>query len=196
MGGRLIEDYVASRIEAAIAADPPEADVYAFSMWVSYVDDDPRRPEVWFGSNTEAQVEASLDRASDQAEARWNFAFWRQNQIEVIGGDDWHGAAMFSAWFEHDLGRWFTDDEERADPESAHEIGSQMEFYFFRKLADVVDALHERGKTLGADRRRIPIIVHELEYYEEIASENERANPNDVLLAEFLAFCRNESAEP
>ena len=196
MGGRSIEDYVASRIEAAIAADPPEADVYAFSLWVSYVDDDPRRLEVWFGSNTEERVEASLERASDQAEARWNFAFWRQNQIEMIGGDDRHGAAMFTAWFEHDLGRWFTDEEDSADPDSAYETGSQMEFHFFRKMADVAALLHQRAKTLGASDRRIPIIVHELEYYEEIAAQNERANPIDVLPAEFLTFCRNESTEP
>ena len=196
MGGRSIEDYMASRIEAAIAADPPEVDVYAFSLWVTYVDDDPRRPEVWFGSNTEAQVEASLERASDQLEARWNFAFWRQNQIEVIGGDDRDGAVWFSVWFMHDLGRWFTDEDESSDPDSAYATGSQMEFYFFRKMADVAARLHDRGKTLGADGRRIPIIVHELEYYEEIAVQNERANPIDVLPAEFLAFCRDESVEP
>ena len=63
-------------------------------------------------------------------------------------------------------------------------------------MADVAAQLHERGKTLGAGGRRIPIIVHELEYYEEIAAQNERANPSDVLPAEFLVFCRNESAEP
>jgi hypothetical protein len=192
MGGTSIEDYVAARVEAAIEREPAEADVYAFSFWVSYADDDPRRPEVWFGSNTEAQFESSLDRASDQAEARWNFAFWRQNQIEVIGGDDRHGAAMFAAWFEHDLGLWFTDEEETADPDCADEIGSQMQFYFFRKMADVVALLHERGKTLGANAWRLPIIVHELEYHDEIAAQNERVNPSAVLPDEFLRFCRGD----
>jgi hypothetical protein len=196
MGSRSIEDYVASRVEAAIAASPPEADVYVFSLWVSYVDDDPRRPEVWFGSNTEAQVESSLIRASDEAEARWNFAFWRQNQIVVIGGEDWRGAEMFSAWFQYELGRWFTDEDETADPDTTYETCAQMEFHFFRKMADVSAVLHERGVTLGPGGRRIPIIVHELEYHDEIAIQNARANPSEILPVEFLSFCRGETGDP
>ena len=190
MGGRSLEDYVASRVEEAVARQPPEADVYAFSLWVSYADDDPRRPVIWFGSNTESHVRAVADQASSVDEARWNFAFWRQNIIEVIGGDDdWHGAAMFSAWIEHDAGLGFTEAD---DPERVEELESQIEFAFFRKVADAVARIHERGRALGPSGRPVPIVVHELEYFPEVAAQNERANPAGLLPDAFFGLCRGE----
>jgi len=86
--------------------------------------------------------------------------------------------------------QWFADEQETADPDAADKIASQMDFYFVRKVAEVVALLHERGKALGPDGRIVPIIVHELEYQEELALQNERANPNAVSPDDFLRFCR------
>ncbi|MFC8225161.1 hypothetical protein [Streptomyces sp. NPDC057287] len=37
------------------------------------------------GYNTETQARRSIQDASDQAEARWNYAFWIQNELTVVG---------------------------------------------------------------------------------------------------------------
>lgn len=186
---------MAGRIEAALARTSPDADVYAFSLWVCTVEDDPRVPCVWFGSNSERQVQASLGLASDPVEARWNFAFWEQNEIEVFGGEDLRGAGVFRDWLECDLQCWFTGEDDVRDPEEADRIGRQMESAFFRKMADVVAVLHDRGGTLGPSGQRVPIIVHRLEYSDETAFQNELANPAEVLPVEFLRFCRGLSPE-
>ena len=159
MGGRPLEEYVASRLEQALA----------------------RRP---------SQVRAMSDHASSADEARWNFAFWRQNSIEVIGGDDdSHGAAMLAAWIQHEAGLGFTEAD---DPEHVDELESQIEFAFFRKVADAVRLIHERGRALGPDGQPVPIVVHEVEYLPEIGALDERANPAGLLPEPFLALCRGE----
>jgi hypothetical protein len=85
-------------------------DIYAISFWVDNEHDDPRQPILTIGYNTEAQVGRILHDAADPAEARWNFAFWLQNELVVIGdsSSDPAGAAMRDEWIRH-LGLCYDD---------------------------------------------------------------------------------------
>lgn len=192
MDSRRIDEYLAVRIEAAFAARDLPRGVYAVSLWLSFQDDDPRAPVLQAGFNTEVQVLSRTDAASDAIEARWNFAFWLQNEVEVIGGDDDHdGAASFTAWLREDCGLWFTDEDEHRAPDHAAEVAEQIEQQTLRMIADTAALLHERARlttTLGAV---VPIIAHRLEYDDEVAGHNERVNPSGVLPPEFGAFCRS-----
>ena len=44
-----------------------------------------RKPRLVFGYNTETNYKKNISNASDSDEARWNFAFWLQNEEIVIG---------------------------------------------------------------------------------------------------------------
>lgn len=50
-------------------------DIYAISFFVYDLDDDPDMPTVTIGYNTLSHWEASIEKASDEAEAKWNYAF-------------------------------------------------------------------------------------------------------------------------
>jgi len=40
--------------------------------------------------------------------------------------------------------------------------------------------------------RTLPVLIHELEYYEEIAAQNLRANPSGAVPDGFVRWCRGE----
>ena len=60
-------------------------DIYAISFWKDNLEDDPRCPVITIGYNTLTQVEAAKKNASSPMEAKWNYAFWLQNEIGTIG---------------------------------------------------------------------------------------------------------------
>ena len=59
--------------------------VYAISLFVYDDEDDPRRPTLTVGYNTSSHWQASIAQASTPEEARWNYAFWPQNEVSKVG---------------------------------------------------------------------------------------------------------------
>lgn len=65
-----------------------DKDIYAVSLYVSDEDGNPCKPTVTLGYNTERQYESEASGdglASDEEEARWNYACWLQNELFVFG---------------------------------------------------------------------------------------------------------------
>jgi hypothetical protein len=56
-------------------------------------------------------------------------------------------------------------------------------------LVDVVRRLHANGDLVATIGRTVPVLIHELEYYDAIADQNLRANPPG-LVDEFAQYCR------
>ena len=56
-------------------------------------------------------------------------------------------------------------------------IGSDITAYFVDACVRIAQALHENGVIEQYFSRPIPILVHELEYYDEIAIQTRLANP-------------------
>jgi hypothetical protein len=100
-------DHLQHLVERALASIPAAdaGDIYAVSFLIDNEDDDPRQPTLTIGYNTEAQARRSVQDASDQAEARWNHAFWIQNELTVVGDltSDPAGATARQEWIS-DLG--------------------------------------------------------------------------------------------
>ncbi|MDP2290807.1 MAG: DUF4303 domain-containing protein, partial [Actinomycetota bacterium] len=84
-------------------------ETYAVSLFVYDDEDDPRRPTLTVGTNTESQVRLH-DEGGDDLEVRWNYAYWLQNALAVIGHEvaDPVGAQLCRAWIENQ-GLWFDD---------------------------------------------------------------------------------------
>ena len=59
---------------------------------------------------------------------------------------------------------------------------------FLEVLIEVVKELHESGFIKEQFGKEIPVLIHELEYYEEIAEQNLKANPAETV-EEFVKFC-------
>jgi hypothetical protein len=152
-------------------------DIYALSLFVYDKSDNPCEPTVTLGYNTEENYQKSIKNASNKLEARWNYAFWPQNQEYIFGIDD--TAGIVKQWILnsglpfftfHEI--FYTDISDTIDDAILDQITQK----FVNVLICVVQQLHQTGIIQKKFNKEIPVIIHELEYYDEIAQQNIRAN--------------------
>ncbi|MFF7047888.1 hypothetical protein ACFY94_05875 [Streptomyces griseorubiginosus] len=187
-------DHLQHLVERALASIPAAdaGDIYALSFLIANEDDDPRQPTLTVGCNTEAQARRSIQDASDEAEARWNYAFWIQNELTVVGDltSDPAGAAARQKWLT-ELGLWYDEPTDLADWDSViGPLAARIESHFTQTCGQLARTLHTTGVIERSVGRTVPVIVHELEYYEAIAWQTEAANPPGVA-DEFTSWVRN-----
>lgn len=172
------------------------SDTYAVSLFVYDEEDDPWRPTVTVDVNTESRVNFALNASDDErpspywvpsspAEARWNYAFWRQDPIAVLADatSDPAGATLREQWL-RDSGQWVDEIDEEAWE------NQQVTSSFVDMLVAIAQDMHASGLIAELFAESIPVLIHELEYYDEIARQCESANP-DGQAATFAAWVRN-----
>lgn len=171
-----LQGHVYNKLKEAILGwdDGLSKDVYAISFFICDEDDDPREPTLTLGYNTNEHWRASIPQASSEGEAKWNYAFWPQTREAFVGDTD--DAALREEWAKS-LGFWYSDRDEDEDFDRAMELGKAITREFVQLAIGVSQRLHAEGVIQGKFGRVLPILVHELEYYDEIARQNERANP-------------------
>lgn len=172
------------------------ADIYALSFWKDNSNDNPRYPMITIGYNTNKNVELEKDSASSEEEAKWNFAFWLQNDLLVIGGEDDN---ELKEWFQtEDL--YYTDEELDEAEENDDEwdelllLDERMQSLFMDVIIEISKRLHSEDVIAGKLGKDIPVIIHELEYYELPVTWTRRANPED-LINEFLGWVQSEGVK-
>jgi hypothetical protein len=148
-------------------------------------DGDPRQPVLQFGYNTRARMaectptegqEPGWPIASSACEAKWNFAFWLQNELRFIGEPETKSGRLLAELLKG-RGLWYSDEEEDADFERCEEIAGEIAGYFVEACVRIAQALHASGIIEQKFSSPIPIVVHELEYYDQIALQTRLANP-------------------
>jgi hypothetical protein len=159
-------------------------DVYAVSFLIYDDDDDPRRPSLTVGYNTNQKWHDSIAQASGSDEAKWNYAFWLQNELLATCRGEWPNRV--EAWVDA-LGLSYTDEDEEADFDRCMELGARITKNFVSIACEVAARLHETGTVVTVFGRPIPIIIHELEYYDQIADQTAHANPAG-LAGEFVSW--------
>lgn len=180
-----LKNYVYENIKAKILSWNNDIiyDIYVISLYISNVEDDSEKPMITLGYNTMEQYEKSISHASDNAEAKWNFAFWLQNE-ELIIGDNWgenlEDREMIFEWInENNL--YYSYEDEVEDFDKTLRPGDKIIHEFVELCVEVAKQLHYEGVIQQKFGRTIPILIHELEYYDVIAEQNERANPKEVV---------------
>lgn len=163
-----------------------ETDIYTFSLYVSDENDNPCKPTVTFGFNTERKVQSELENASDEQEARWNYAFWLQNNLFVFGVDD--TAEMVKQWLIKNNLPFYDDDAPEWENEDTIEKTESITKAFIDVLIETVKEIHSDGLLQRNFGRDLPILIHELEYYDEIAEQNIKANGKEII-EDFVSFC-------
>ncbi|MER6400844.1 hypothetical protein ABT263_33110 [Kitasatospora sp. NPDC001603] len=168
-------------------------DTYVIPFFIDNERDDPRQPTLTIGYNTEAQFQRTIAAASDEAEARWNYAFWLQNELTVIGDltRDPDGAAARHQWIS-ELGLWYDDEPTRPEDwmTTVGPTAALIEANFNQACVQLARHLHDDGVIENTIGKPVPVILHELEYYEGIARRTEAANPPG-LAEDFMAWVRN-----
>ncbi len=165
-------------------------DIYAISFWKDNLEDDPRCPLITISYNTLTQVEAKKNSASSLMEAKWNFAFWLQNEISTIGGNDKNLRLYFKENKLFYTQQEYAKAEKNGDEQKLDKQDEQMQSAFMDTIILVVQALHKRGVIKEQIGREVPVIIHELEYYDLPVDWTVRSNPKP-LVDEFLKYYYN-----
>lgn len=187
------ENYQALKM-AILGLDGKKAkEIYAFSFWFYNVDDDPRFPTISVSYNIDKQYQNRIEEASSEEEAKWNYAYWMQNEIAEIGGEE--DDMLYQLLVDADL--YYSDEEadeaEDEDNDSLWELllekDSKIQSFFIDMVIELIQRLHKEGLVAAKAGRPVPILLHELEYYDLPISWTERANPKE-LIAEWVEFAR------
>lgn len=172
-------------------------DIYAISLYVYDNDDNPFEPTVTLGYNTMEKYKSEIEKALSEREAKWNFAFWLQNNEYKLGEGETQ--ELVKKWMKKKDHRYHSNEELSKMLDIAKEDEKVMKEYytitekitsdFIQTLVNIVKELHETGFIKEEFGKEIPIIIHELEYYDQIAKQNIEANSKE-LLGDFVDFCK------
>jgi hypothetical protein len=158
-------------------------DVYVLSFYVFDRDDDPRYPILQVGYNTRSHS-FGWPIASDPQEAKWNFAFWLQNELRFIGEPGTQGRRLLEELLKA-KGLWYSDEDERADFDRCTPIATEISDQFMAMCVRIARELHASGVIKNRFLQPLPIVLHKLDYDDQIALQTAEANPPG-LAKEFL----------
>ena len=132
-------------------------------------------------------TEKDCNGADELSEERWNYAFWRQNDIPVIQADaDDEGMKVLFDWYtENGIDNIGYEDYTKCYDENGGYIGKgPIGFYeLLSVITSIAKGLQQSGFIKSVFGRAIPIIIHELEYPWYIFETNKKANPNGEAVA-------------
>lgn len=178
------------KLTKAIHAIPEELakDIYALSFFYYAEEDDPRFPSIEVSYNTTEQYKKETANASDETEAQWNYAFWLQEAIEKIGGA---ADELLRKWFK-ETPYYYSEAENEAAEEDDElfdkllEQGGNFETEFTEGIISLTRKLFKENVTEKKFGKDIPIIIHELEYYDQPIAWTQKAN-KPGLIEPFIA---------
>lgn len=163
-----------------------DKDIYAFNLYLEYYNDNPYEPTITFGYNTFKNFENACEK-TDQQEAKWNYAFWLQNEIFVLGLDK--TKEVIKTWFiKNNLGYQSYEEFFNGDIDDA--LCSKIDKKVKKEMVEAIKEIQDSNIIKNQFNQEIPIIIHELEYTKELAKLNEKANGKN-LAKEFVQFCKD-----
>jgi len=115
------------------------------------------------------------------SEKRWNYAFWRQNEIPIIDADDKNeGIKILFDWYKENCidNIGYEDDNDRYDDNMRYIGRGPVGYYeLLSEITDVAKRLQDSGFIKCQFGKSIPIIIHDLEYTWYVIEATRKANP-------------------
>ncbi|MGN0695345.1 MAG: hypothetical protein ACI4J5_01120 [Oscillospiraceae bacterium] len=133
-------------------------DVYVISVYYE-LNEAEGTAGFYIGFNTEENYMRSRCESGDDRDARWNYAYWLQNDIPLFPENE----ALYIRYIESG--------------------GAQ------RLLVNAVKALRKSGVINELFKKDIPVVIHDLEYSPQDAKYNLDANGKKLLPQDFIDFC-------
>ena len=133
-------------------------------------------------------TESDCDGAKQYAEERWNYAFWRQDEIPVIDPfePDELTDLLFKWYEENGITNIGCEDEDSYDSNFNYiGKGPVGHYELLTIVSEVAKRLQEEGYIENHFKKKLPVIVHGLEYAWFDIEATQKANPNgeaDVFL--------------
>lgn len=137
-------------------------------------------------------TESDCDGAGELSEERWNYAFWRQEEIPIIEADNENeGIKILFDWYEEkgidNIG--YEDYDTCYDNEMRY-IGKGPRGYYelLSEITAVAKKLQDSSFIKNKFGTPIPIIIHDLEYPWYIIEATKKANPHGEANVFFAAL--------
>ena len=166
-----------------IISDWTEDDIYAISFFV-YANEAYK----YNGYSNVTQFSVSYNTEKDcgsagkLSEKRWNYAFWRQNEIPVIEADNGNeGIKILFDWYaENGVYNIGYENYDACYDNEMRYIGKGPAGYYelLSEITAVAKKLQDSGFIKNKFGRPIPIIIHDLEYPWYIIEATKKANSN------------------
>ena len=126
-------------------------------------------------------TESDCEGADVYDEKRWNYAFWRQDENPIIDPDEPNELTdqLFEWYKENDITNIGEEDEDCYDNEYNYIGKGPVGHYELLQIAsEVAKKLQQEGYVENHFGKKIPIIIHGLEYAWYDIEATRKANPN------------------
>ena len=173
-----------------IANEEDKKEVYALSFCCTCDDDDLRFPKITLGYNTLSNVKEESYNATSKEDAKWNFDYWLQTEVETVGGKK---DKLLKQWFAK-TPYFYSDEENERAIEEDEELydkllkkGDKFGKDFIKEVIVLAKRLLDDGEVEKVFGRNIPIIIHQRDFEDTPISWTKKANPAK-LIKEFLEY--------
>ena len=180
-----------------IANEEDKKEVYALSFCCTCDDDDLRFPKITLGYNTLSNVKEESYNATSKEDAKWNFDYWLQTEVETVGGKK---DKLLKQWFAK-TPYFYSDEENDRAIEEDEELydkllkkGDKFGKDFIKEVIVLAKRLLDDGEVEKVFGRNIPIIIHQRDFEDTPISWTKKANPAK-LIKEFLEYWDGEGED-
>lgn len=175
-----LQEYLEKNLRSIISAWN-EDDIYAISFFI-YANEAYRYKG--YSNVTKFSVSYNTERdcgcADEFSEKRWNYSYWRQNEIPIIEPDDKNeGMKILFDWYkENGIDHIGYEDQNACYDNEMRYIGKGPVGYYelLSEITAVAKKLQECSFIKNKFGKPIPIIIHDLEYPWYIIESNKKAN--------------------
>lgn len=173
-----------------IVNEEDRKDVYVLSLCYTCDDEDLRFPKVTLSYNTLSNVKEESYNAASKEDAKWNYDYWLQTEIETIGGKK---DKQLKQWFAKTPYFYSDEENDRAIEEDEDlydkilKKGDKFTKEFIKEVIALAKRLIDEGQIEKVFTRNIPIIIHQQDFEETPIIWTKKANPAK-LIKEFLEY--------
>jgi hypothetical protein len=172
-----LEWYLYNKVKPIIESWNEEG-IYAISFFVHTNEASDNIPYFAISYNTEDDC----GHSSPLREERWNYAFWRQDENEVIGDEE--STNLLLQWYdENDIKNIGKENKELMYDKDGNYIGKGPNGYYelLQVVSDVAIRLHNEKVIFNTFKKEIPIIIHDLEYAWYELEATQKGNPSGLV---------------
>ena len=126
-------------------------------------------------------AESDCDGADIYDEERWNYAFWRQDETPIIDPDIPNELTdLLFEWYKENGIENIGEEDEDCYDENFHYIGKGPvgHYELLQIVTDVAKNFQAEGYIEKHFKKKMPIIIHGLEYAWYDIEATQKANPN------------------
>lgn len=172
-----LKEYLYQRVKKEIALWYVK-DIYAISFFV-YSNEAYTYGE--FSNVTNFSIsyntESDCGGADKCSEERWNYSFWRQNEIVITDNE---GMKILFQWYKENGINNIGHEDNNCYDENNYYIGKGPVGYYelLTAVSEVANRLQNENYIVNKFGKAVPIIIHDLEYTWYVIEATKNANPN------------------